>query len=464
MSYALVSETISNMAQEALQPISLISGTSLNRYAIEFESDLLINAVLIPAQSNNARSPAMLTPRLGKLAQIDIPDIRGIYYSNTIKRIIVVTLTQLIVYTAAYEQTVLKTFAQEIEYRPLFEETYNDAVVWIDNVLYSIDKNINLREISNTNLAEGRLSSLTFIDGYVLASVMDSNEFLRSELNGTYFTDGLNFSKLQSNDNIVNITQLNRELFIFCERHAEVWWDSATDPDQPFTRQDGRISPIGTKSVNTVHLNGALYNVGAADDNTVSLYRWTGAGSEQLSFDLLNQKFAEANELFVIGTLENNRTIITVVIDNAEYWSYDVESKVWSKRVNWDITDSYSIKGVFYAADTQGIVKLAGSTDRDALITCEKVSSHIQSNGLRGFHKTLEIDVAGMTHGDVQLWYSDDAGRTWKNMIKSGSSTVGQYNRIRFQRLGQSRDRVYKLRWYAANIYAALLVVEFGNK
>lgn len=47
----------------------------------------------------------------------------------------------------------------------------------------------------------------------------------------------------------------------------------------------------------------------------------------------------------------------------------------------------------------------------------------------------------------VSIQYSDDGGISWKNTISQSAGTTGEYGRnIQFRRLGQSRNRVYRVR------------------
>lgn len=450
---------------ENKQIVNFMGGSALTRYSQQYENELLINAAVIPAQTPNARSPSMFVPRVGKTSVIDKENLRGCYYSNSVKKVFIVTSTQLIRYDSNFtNETVLLTFDTELENDPLFEENYSSAMVWLDNKAYEITSTA-IRQISSTNLGTGRFSSLTFSDGYVLASVRDTNQFIRSELNGLYFSDGINFTNIQSNDNLVCMSMLNNEIWMFCERHTEVFYDSGASADQPFVRQQGRVYPVGTKSKNAVHLNGALYTAGAQEDNTSGSYRWTSAGPELISFDYLNKLITDAVEVKIVGTLEQNRTMIHYIIDNEQIWSYCVDSKTWAKREENDLLiDAFSIDGQFFGIDKVGIFSMSGTTDRGQTITCSKQMSAIHANEQRMFHKLLECDVAGNTYDIVQLYISDDGAQTWRNVAERRESKVGAYNRLRFQRLGSSRSRVYKIVWSNTPIFSVMLDVEAGTK
>lgn len=447
-----------------MNQISLITGTTLNRYSTSYESDKLVNANIVAAQSPGARSGAFMTPRLGKETVLDMTGIVTSFYSRSIKTVLFCTDDTLYYLNDDNEAVSLITGFNVVE-MPLFEETWDQCVFYVDEKhFYAISSDRTYVEIPSTNLQGGDFTALTFIDGYVLASIRDSRQFIRSELNGTSFSDDINFSFLQSNDNIVNIQQLNRELYIFCDGHTEIWWNSGADPDKPFSRQDGRIFPIGVQSDNSIHLNGAIYNVCSTDDNTCGVYQWTSGGYTKISFDYLDKLVAESASTYVLGTIEDNKTFITVTINGAVQWTYCVDTKVWHQRIGWDATSTYGVNGQFYGTDYYGIFKIAGETDRGVNITCEKTSQVFHSSEKRQFFKELLIDVGGEYIGNVKLLISDDGGATWRNSQSSAKSVRGHYTRLRFLRLGSSRSRVFKLLWENANIYDAYLDGMEGSK
>jgi hypothetical protein len=46
----------------------------------------------------------------------------------------------------------------------------------------------------------------------------------------------------------------------------------------------------------------------------------------------------------------------------------------------------------------------------------------------------------------IMLYWSDDHGRTWSNQRSESMGKTGEYRkRVKFWRLGQARDRVYKV-------------------
>lgn len=451
------------MAAENKNKIDLITGTSTNRYSTAFESEILTNALIIPAQSQSARSPKMFVPRLGKESKFDIAHGKGVYYSDAIQRIILVTSTQILaIDPAGWSSKVLVNFDNEITTQPLFVDNYDYAHVWCENRLWSIDASVNASEITSDNLGTKKFNALTFLDGYVIASQFNSKQFLRSELNGVLWNDGLNYVSMQINDRLANISVLNRELYIFLTKHAEVWYNAGSDPNTPFVRQDGRISPLGTNSVNSLSFNGTIYNSVSSDDNTCGAIAWNANGYTNIGYDYLNAKIATAVRVFVSAHIENNQSIITYNVDG-EYYCYHADTKTWHMRTNWDIVDTFSIGGTYYGLDATGIFLIAGTTDRGTEITCSKTSSVIHNNEQRLFHKLLELDVGGEIINKLRLAISDDGAKSWRNHAFLVPANPGQYQRVRFNRLGSSRSRVYKITWAGGRIYDAYLDLEPGS-
>ena len=77
----------------------------------------------------------------------------------------------------------------------------------------------------------------------------------------------------------------------------------------------------------------------------------------------------------------------------------------------------------------------------------------IANDRKRVFHRKFELDIESgvgtTTGGDPQLWmdYSDDGGRTFSARKPFRSlGKIGEYTkRLRWLRLGQSRNRIYQV-------------------
>ena len=85
-------------------------------------------------------------------------------------------------------------------------------------------------------------------------------------------------------------------------------------------------------------------------------------------------------------------------------------------------------------------------------IVWSRTSAHIVSDYKRIRHKEVVLNFqtgVGLENGDdplIYLTYSDDGGHGYITPREASLGVIGQRkNRVMFSRLGQSRDRVYKV-------------------
>jgi len=448
-------------------PLSGFIGGSTGRRYPDFQGERLVNATVINATSASDRSSSMLVPRIGRQLRITLSGIQGAHTSYSINTSIIVrnTSTTCEVYTAnlqfgATTITLIKSFPQPCSDKPLFVDTFDKVVFAIDGVGYVIDKSFNVTTI--TGLGWAYPTSLDFIDGYVVLSVKDSRQFVRSELNGTAFTDTINFSYLQQSTNVKNLAVVDKEIYIFTEKATEVWWNSGASADQPFSSQNGKNFSYGCFSENTLTIDGLAFN--ACRSMTIpGVFKWSSNGPEKISNDAVDQALEGAFKVRLSTSVENNRRFIHTLINDVDLWSFDPLSQQWSERTNQLPVDFIYTKEDFFICDSQGIHEIVGSTDNGSVITSTRVSPHITQMQLRVFHLQLELDCGGDI-SQMQMEFSDDGGQGWSNMQQTSVAKIGHYNRYRFLRLGSSRDRVYRLKWDGSPIYSAMLTVEIGEK
>lgn len=452
-------------SEENKNPLNqFCSGATSSRYD-EFAGETLVNATVVANITPTSRSPAMMIPRIGRELMVELSGILLAFKSYSIGRQVVVrnnenSVGEIRLYNIFgpfVDYIIIKTFDAQITTRPLIVDTYNSCVVSIDGVGYTISESFTVTKIIGDGWADP--SSLAFIDGYTLLSVKNSRQFLRSELNGTAFTDLINFSATQSEDNIKNIANINNQLFIFCDRHMEIWWNSGATADQPFTRQDGLGSQYGTISFNTLVVDGVGYNA-LRSETMRGIFSWSPQ-VQKISVDAVDSDMEKGTDIIIHSSVENGRRYIHVLIDDSILWSYDIASTSWHQRTNQIPVDYMPDGDSYYFIDSRGIHVISGTTDNGEVITCERRSPHILSSGKRVFHTLLELDAGG-NPGILKLEYSNDGGRTWYNSGFSTNSTLGRYNRYRFNRLGSAIDRVYKLQWSDVEIYSAYLLITEG--
>lgn len=455
------------MAEQKQPLIQFITGTSSSRYP-ELDGDVLFNASIVQAAAQTSRSPAALIPRAGLIEVLKVDDIKWAASSYTLNKQFIWVGNQLRAYNLLTSYTHFEVVDIPLPttfVRPLITDTFTGCVIAVDDKGYSIDSNLTVTEIVGANWAKP--SSLSFVDGYTLLSVANSRFFNHSDLNDTTFTNALLTAGMAGDvDNIGSLCVINREVWLFGEKHAEVWYNSAVDANTIFTRQDGRVFAQGILSVNTITVNGIGYNC-CRGDSTTGVFAWSSGGPQKISTGAVDVALENSSTSRMMFSFERNRLFIHVLVDEIQLWSLDVATQCWSLRdYGQPVKDIIKIGPHYYLVLADGVHKMDGNTDNGLPILSYKQTSHIISSGFRVFHKMLEIDVGGVV-AELMLEYSDDGGKTWKNTLFSQIAKVGEFNRYRFHRLGQSRDRVYKLSWLtdsAAGIYNAYEDLEVGVK
>lgn len=439
------------MAENKIDLPLFIAGTTSNRYPA-LDGDILANASVIPAAGQTSRSPAALIPRAGLQQVFAASGIRWAWSSYTLGRQLIIIGNELRAYNleTGVSYVVVDIPIKTTTPRPFVTDTFTGCVISVDGTGYSIEKGtLAVTEITGANWAEP--SSLWFVDGYTLLSVKNSRFFNYSDLNSTTFENALLTAGTAGDvDNIGSLAVINREVYLFGDKHTEIWWNSAADVNTIFTRQDGRVFAQGILSVNTVTVNGVGYNA-CRGDSAYGIFAWSSGGVQKISVGAVDVALENCTKCRMLNSFERNRSFIHVLVDESVLWSFDVQSQTWHTRTYPGVViDMFKVDGHHYLALDTGVHILNGTTDNGVAIECFKQTSHIHNAGLWVYHDLVEFDVGGSV-AMLRLDHSDDGGVSWRNSSFSSSAKIGEYNRYRFHRMGRSRDRMYRLMWSSTN-------------
>ena len=146
-------------------------------------------------------------------------------------------------------------------------------------------------------------------------------------------------------------------------------------------------------------------------------------------------------------------------------WVYDTSTNLWHERAYANQTSGQleRHRGVYHAffngihvvSDyNQSIIYRMGLDllDDDGVnITRLRSTPHIAQENMRILWRTVEIDIEtgtelGADDPQMAMRWSDDSGNTWSNWRLGSWGKIGEYKkRVRFRRLGYSRDRIYEI-------------------
>lgn len=313
-------------------------------------------------------------------------------------------------------------------------------------------------------------NTVTYVDDYFAFDRSGTNQFFISGLgDGTSYT-GTDFASAEASpDNVLAVATLHDQLILFGGITTEVWYDSgALDfPFQPFPNtliERGIMAPRAfVKEDNTLLFAG----------NDVTFYRLNQLSPARVSTHAVEKAwggYSVTSDMFCFSyTHEGHKFVVVTFPTAGATWVLDLSTGLWHERESWQsdntsygqwrgncairayneilVGDAFS--GVIATADFNTYTEL-GNTMR-GLVTAPP----IHNDRKRIFMSRFELDVesgVGLSSGQgsdpqIMLDWSDDGARTWSALQKWRSmGKIGAYKqRLRWLRMGQSRQRVLRL-------------------
>lgn len=323
-------------------------------------------------------------------------------------------------------------------------------------------------------------TSCTFMDGYFIVTSTDTGDMDeeipgRIHISASYDAsswDALDYATAEGDpDRVLCCHHVSNNLWFFGEESTEVWYNSG-NTDMPFVRISGALIDEGTaaassvvlindqfywltnklevvcnvgyqrKKVSTLHIDYLIQSLSTVSDAKAFQYRIDGHVFYVLTFpteditivyDLSTDMWHEWSSFITSGveTYGRHRANCSVWFDNKWIVGDHTNGKLYEINMNTYMDDEDFIK----------------RTRRTAII---------RSNGARLFHNSMELMFepgvglpAGSAFGvdpEVSLSWSDDYCNTWSTARTRKLGTESQNTkRVIWNRLGQSRARVYEL-------------------
>jgi len=326
----------------------------------------------------------------------------------------------------------------------------------------------------------GEAATVDYIDGYGVFTRPDSEEFFLSDLRDLTAYDALDFAAAESStDGLVRVFVNRSEVWLFGNQTTEVWVNTGA-ADFPLERVAGAILQcgiIGARAVTSV--DGVVYWIG--DDRVI--YRGAGYQEERVStpaIDALLDGFATVSDAEMFSyTQEGHPFVVCNFPSESVTIVFDPTTGMWHERGTWNpATGDFSrwIVGTYAACYGKHLVghystgalyelDLDTYTEDGAEIVRQAVSPPISMDNVRMTFSALQIDLeagVGLNTGQgsdpqVRLDWSDDGARTWSNPRSVTFGPRGAYRqRAMFRRLGQARERVFRL-WISDPVKVAVI-------
>ena len=312
-----------------------------------------------------------------------------------------------------------------------------------------------------------------FNNGYFIVNRGGTFEYYVSDIYYSTAThwDALNFYTAEgSPDNINAIATLNNEIWLFGEQSTEVHYCTG-DTDFLYARNNSAFLSFGTIAPRSVTTNGnVLFWLGSNNQGDGIVWMTSSYMPQRVSnhaieslikskvviSDAVGYTYQQMGHTFYV--LHFQAADLTIV--------YDISTGTWHRRTSYDLSTNLthrhrSIVHAHFNDKTLVGDYLSGKIfeldlntylDDTNPIVRERTTPHSFSENKRVYYDYIELDMQKGTGNNsdltpnIVLSYSDDGGYTWSNSIMGGIGAVGNYlTRIRFNRLGYGRDRVWKI-------------------
>lgn len=295
-----------------------------------------------------------------------------------------------------------------------------------------------------------------FLDGYLLGVEPFGRYWFWSDL-----ADALSYSSFDRAqaearpDPIIALKVFNREVWVFGRDTTEVFVNTGATRGT-FQRASGTVLNVGCAGRFAVaRSNAGLFWLGGDG----RIYAAQGYSPQAISTPPIEQAIRglDWSQCYAMVWEDEGHSVVYFGFPNGVTFGFDAASGFWHRREShglpgWRIGHLERWNGKWIAGDIYrgGLFELDWNTSDEAgePMVCRRTSGVFSAEQARLLFGSLELVMnTGTADGQlVQIRYSDDGGRTWSNWREGAVGPLGNYRRrIRFHRLGSSRQRVFEI-------------------
>lgn len=322
-----------------------------------------------------------------------------------------------------------------------------------------------LAQVTDTDFTSRGAKKMAVLDNYGGFIEPNSGRFFICDLNDFTVYDSLDFATAEGiPDNLLSIESNNRQFVLFGEESIELW-DNVGGSGFPFLRVSNGFVENGC---------GAAFSTCAAD-NTVwwldqdrIFRRLSGITPQRVSKEGCEERWQDyerVDDAIAFSYIHDGHVFIVLRFPTAgATWVYDINTQEWHERQSYGYDHyraAWIVKcyGKTLVGDTQsGNIGEMSSNVYDEwnnVLYREATSGVVYDEGRWIFHDRLELDMdvgRGTVTGqgsdpEIMLEVSDDGGVTFRSLSNRSLGEMGAYTlRVHWDRLGRSRERVYRFR------------------
>ncbi len=412
------------------------------------------------------------TPGLRLLASIGAGPIRGVYTSST-GVLYVASGNKLYSVDSSWTATEVGTLGTTVG--PVSMADNGIQLFAVDGSVQGYYVTMSSGSFATVDSGDDFLGAdqVTFQDGYFIFNEPDTEQLYISALNGVTFDPADVATAEGSPDSLVGQVSDSRNLYLFGTESLEVFYDSG-NADFPFERIQGANIPVGTQAPFTIEkFSGGVAWLGQDKKGRGIVYLIKGFQHQRISTHAIEKVIAKLGDLSRARAWTyqyGGHEFYCLNIPGAEStWCFDDKTNLWHERAtlsqgalsryridchafayNTNVVGDF-LEGNIYAIDPE-----AYSDNGDAIPrirTAPHVSKDVNfithSRFMLDMETGVGLDGASTTQGadpKAVLQWSNDGGHRWSNEHWKSIGKIGKpRTRLSWQRLGQARDRVYRV-------------------
>jgi hypothetical protein len=318
------------------------------------------------------------------------------------------------------------------------------------------------------------ITSATYMDGYIIVTLAETNRFYISGLNDFTNFDPLEFATKEANpDPCVAVFAAYENLFVFGNQTLEIWYDSGNQLF-PFQRvQGGGVIECGLIYPAAIaKMDGTIMWIGTDIRGQMIAWQLRGYTPVRVSNHAVEAVWNTYNGSLATAStyMENGHFFFCITFpEPGTTWVYDSTTGQWHQR-------AYTVSGVdhpdlmryhAYCAGLGHVVmgyndgtvylQSVGFYDDDGvpikkLRRCPHLNSEQSWVKYDYFRLHMQTGTNGaVTDPIVSLRISNDGGYTFGNYLDYNFGNLGNYSKIvQWNHCGRARDRVFEVSTSAA--------------
>ncbi len=408
------------------------------------------------------------TPGLTELLELPTSPLRATYTDST-GQLFAVGGNKLYTVDSLWAETEIGTLSTNVG--PVSFADNGEHVILVDGdygYTWTIDTS-TFAAISDEDFLGA--DHVAFLDGYFIFNKPGTGQF---QYTGLYDTslDGADFATAEgSPDLLLGLITDHQNLYLFGTQSTEVFYNSG-DSDNPLQRTQGALMDVGLAAKHSLAIaSGQIMWVGRDKMGRGIIYSAQGYQPKRISTHAIEKVISDLGDITEARAFtyqQSGHVFYCLNLPGAETtWVYDLSTQLWHERAYLTLGEyqrhradchafayETNVVGDYVSGKLYKLDQSAYSDDGNPIVW-ERSAPHVSKNGVLLFHSRFLLDMetgVGLSSGQgsdpqVMLQYSDDGGHTWSNeRWKSCGAQGARKTRVYWDRLGSSRDRVYRVR------------------